>query len=108
MLAATLSSLDRSTINANFDQSLTVDLSTMNAAWWSTNFPVPPSTDYNYGITLLDYSNPSNVVATIMGPPAFNSDTGIPRNAVFVMSREGLDWYIEQVYLDGSAVPIIK
>lgn len=108
LLAATLNSSDRSTINANFDQSLTVDLPTMNAAWWSANFPLPPSTDYNYGITLLDYSNPSNVIATIMGPPAFNSNTGIPRNAVLVMSREGLDWYIEQVYMDGSTVALIK
>jgi hypothetical protein len=108
MFVSTLNSSDRSTINTNFDQAMTVNLPTMDTTWWSTNFPLPPSTDYNYGITLLDYSDPTNVVATIMGPPAFNSNTGIPRNAVLVMSKAGLDWSIERVYLDGSAVALIQ
>jgi len=105
---STLNSSNRSAINANFDQALTANLPTMDATWWSTNFPLPPDSDHNYGITLLDYSDPANVVATFMGPPAFNANTGTPRNAVLVMSREGLDWFIEQMYLDGNAVPLIK
>ena len=108
MFAATLNSPDRSTINANFDQARTVDLPTMDAAFWTTNFPVPPDADHLYSITLVEYAQPTNVVATIMGPSSFNTNTGDPRNAVIVMSREGLDWYIEQVYLDGSAVPLIQ
>jgi hypothetical protein len=105
---STLNSSDRSTINANFDQSLTANLPTMDAAWWSANFPLPPDSDHNYGITLLDYSNPADVVATLMGPPAFNSNTGTPRNAVLVMSKAGVDWFIERLYLDGSATALIK
>ena len=108
MFVTTLNSADRSTINTNFDQSLTTSLPTMDAAFWSTNFPPPPDSDHLYGITLLDYSDPTNVVATIMGPPAFNGNTGAPRNAVLVMSREGLDWYVEQLYLDGSSTALIK
>jgi hypothetical protein len=108
MFMTTLNSSDRSTINSNFDQSLTTNLPTMDAAWWSANFPVPPDADHNYGITLLDYSDPANVVATIMGPPAFNSFTGAPRNAVLVMSKAGVDWFIERLYLDGSSIPLIQ
>ena len=99
---------DRSSINANFDQSLTANLPTMSAAWWSANFPGPSDSDHLYGITLLDYSDPTNVVATIMGPPAFNLNQGTPRSAVLVMSKEGLDWFIERLYMDGSTVPFIQ
>jgi hypothetical protein len=106
VFVTTLNSTDRSTINSNFDQSLTANLPLMDAAWWSANFPGPTDSDHTYGITLLEYSDPANVVATIMGPPAFNLDSGYPRNAVLVMSREGLDWFIEKVYLDG--VPLIQ
>jgi hypothetical protein len=69
---------------------------------------VPPDADQLYVASLIDYSNPSNVVATIMGPPAFTSDTGVPLNAVFVMSKEGADWYIQKLYLNGSSTPIIQ
>jgi hypothetical protein len=108
MFATTLNSTDRSAINSDFDQSRTQDLPLMNAAFWNTNFPPPPDSDHLYGITLLMYSDPTNVVATIMGPPAFNLYTGVPRNAVFVMSKEGLDWFIQQLYLDGSSTALIK
>lgn len=108
MFINTLNSSDRSTINSNFDQSRTTLLPTMDAAWWSANFPSPPDSDRSYGITLFDYSDPANVSAAIMGPPAFNLNTGSPRNALLVMSRAGLDWFIEQVYLDGSATALIK
>jgi hypothetical protein len=108
MFATTLNSTDRSAINANFDQARTQYLPLMNSAFWNTNFPAPPDSDHLYGITLLDYSNPSQVVATIMGPPGFNLNTGVPRNAVFVMSKEGLDWFIQQLYLDGSSTALIK
>ena len=106
--AGGLNNPDRSTINANFDQGLTQNLSSMTTAWWAANFPVPPDANHLYSISLIDYSNPSNVVATIMGPPAFNSFTGLPINAVFVLSFEGTDWYIEKVYLNGSSTPIIQ
>jgi len=106
--ATDLNNSDRSAINANFDQALTQDLPSMTAAWWSSNFPVPPDSNHLYSISLLDYSDPANVVATIMGPPAFNGGTESPINAVFVMSKEGADWYIEKLYLNGSATPIIQ
>jgi hypothetical protein len=105
---AALNSSDRSTINGNFDQALTANLPTMDAAWWSTNFPVPPDSDHTYTVTLLDYADPGNVIAAIMGPPAFNSNTGTPRNAVLVMSRQGIDWFIARLYLDGSSTPLIQ
>ncbi len=106
--AAGLNNPDRSTINANFDQALTQNLSVMTTAWWGANFPVPPDTDHLYSIALLDYVDPSNVIATIAGPPAFNSSTGAAINAVFVMSKEGPDWFIQKLYLNGSAAPIIQ
>jgi hypothetical protein len=108
MFVSELNATNRSTINAQFDQSLTQDLPLMTATWWNTNFPLPLDSDHLYGITLLDYSDPTNVVATISGPPAFNMDTGLPRNAVFVMSKEGIDWFIEQLYLDGSSTALIR
>ncbi len=103
-----LNAADRSTINANFDQALTQDLPTMDATFWSNNFPVPPDSDHLYAMTLLDYSDPANVTATLMGPQLFNGSTGLPRNVLLVLSREGIDWFIEQVYLDGSATALIK
>jgi hypothetical protein len=102
-----LNATDRSMINAQFDQALTANLATMDATWWNTNFPSPLDADHSYSITLLDYSDPTNVVATIMGPPAF-SGVGSPRNAVLVMSQAGADWFIEKLYLDGSAVALIQ
>jgi hypothetical protein len=106
--AAGLNNPDRSTINANFDQSLTQNLSSMTPTWWASNFPVPPDANHLYSISLIDYSNPSNVVATMMGPSAFNGGTGLPISAVFVLSFEGTDWYIEKVYLNGCSTPIIQ
>lgn len=108
LFIAGLNNSDRSAINSNFDQSLTQNLPTMTPAWWGAFFPVPPDADHLYFASLIDYSNPSNVVATIMGPPAFTSDTGVPLNAVFVMSKEGADWYIQKLYLNGSSTPIIQ
>ena len=106
--AGGLNNSDRSTINANFDQAETKDLPSMSSAWWASNFPPPPDSDHQYRITLIDYSNPSDVVAAITGPPAFNSFTGVPVSAVFVMSKEGPDWFIEQLYLGGSSTPVIQ
>jgi hypothetical protein len=108
IFAAELNASDRSSLNSNFDPALTQNLPTMDATWWNTNFPAPPDTDHAYGITLLDYSDPANVVAAIRGPPAFNLNTGVPVNAVFVMSKTGADWFIERLYLNGSAVALIQ
>jgi hypothetical protein len=105
MFASSLNS-DRSTINSNFDQGMTQLLPTMTTAWWAANFP-PPDANHLYSVALSDYADPSNVVATISGPPLFNGGTGLPVNAVFVMSREGADWFIEQLFLNGSSTPII-
>ncbi len=109
MFVNDLNAADRSSINTEFDQALTKDLPLMDAAWWAANFPAPPDADHLYSITLLDYSDPANVLATIMGPPAFNVDTGLPRNAVLVMSGGGAGgWFIEQLSLDGSATALIQ
>jgi hypothetical protein len=109
MFITDLNAADRSSINAEFDQALTKNLSLMDTAWWASNFPVPPDSDHLYSITLLDYSDPANVLATIMGPPAFNASTGRPRNAVLVMSGGGAGgWFIEKLFLDGSATALIQ
>jgi hypothetical protein len=103
-----LNAADRSTINAHFDQALTLNLPLMDSAWWNTNFPSPPDAAHLYSITLFDYSDPANVVAAITGPPAFNSNTGVPRNAVLVMSRAGTDVFIEKLFLDLSGTALIE
>jgi hypothetical protein len=108
LFAKVLNAEDRSTINEQFDQSATQNLSTMDATWWDINFPSPPDTDHAYSITLLDYSEPTAVVAVIRGPPAFNSNTGAPVNAVFAMTQEGSDWFIWQIYLNGNSTPLIQ
>ena len=108
LFATALNTADRSTINAQFDQAHTTDLPTMDAAWWNANFPVPPDSEHLYGLAVMDFADPSKVIGTLMGPPAFNSYTGTPRNIVLTMSRVGADWFIEKVYLDGSAVALIK
>ena len=108
LFVTTLNAVDRSTINDHFDATVVAMIPTMDATWWNTNFPSPPDADHVYGITLLDYSDPANVVATLMGPPLFNLSLGTPRNAVLVMSREGADWLIARLYLDGSAVALIQ
>ena len=107
MFANGLNNPDRSSINANFDSALTQNLAAMNTAWWAGNFPVPPDSNHLYAISLIDYSNPANVIATIAGPPSFNGATGLAVNAVFVMSKEGQDWFIEKLFLNGSASPLI-
>jgi hypothetical protein len=96
-----LNSPDRSGIGSNFDQTTT----TLDATFWSTNFAY--STTFPYIVTLIDYSNPSNVTAAIVGPPAFNGNTGLPVAAVFVMNKVGIDWFIQQLYLNGSSTPLI-
>jgi hypothetical protein len=108
LFATALNAADRSTINTQFDQARTADLPTMDAAWWSANFPVPLDSDHLYGLTVLDFADPSKVTGMLMGPPAFNSYTGTPRNIVLTMSRVGSDWFIEQVFMDGSATALIK
>jgi hypothetical protein len=108
MFITVLNAADRSTINAQFDQSLTQNLPLMDATWWNTNFPMPLDTDHLYTITIFDFSDPANVLASIMGPPAFNSNTGVPRNAALVMSKEGTDWFIQQLYLDMSSTALIR
>jgi hypothetical protein len=108
LFATVLNAADRSAINDQFDQSATQNLPAMDATWWDNNFPSPPDSDHAYSITLLDYSAPTGVVALIRGPPAFNSNTGAPVNAVFAMTQVGSDWFIWQVSLNGSSTPLIK
>jgi hypothetical protein len=108
LFMTTLNAADRSTINSQFDQARTTDLPTMDATWWSTNFPAPPDADHPYALTVFDFADPSKVTGILMGPPAFNSNTGVPRNIVLTMSRVGSDWFIEKIYLDGSATPLIQ
>ena len=104
LFAANLNAVDRSTLNDQFDKPLVTMIATMNTAWWNTNFPPPPDPEHAYSVTLLDYVDPANVVATIMGPPLFNGFSAAPVNAVFVMSKEGADWFILKVSLNGTVV----
>jgi hypothetical protein len=104
MFVTSLNAVDRSTINTQFDTPLVTMIPTLTTAWWNTNFPPPPDPEHAYSVTLLDYVDPANVVATIMGPPLFNGLSGAPLNAVFVMSKEGADWFILRVSLNGTVV----
>ena len=88
--ASGLNNPDRSSINANFDQTLTQDLPTLTATWWTANFPGPAgNADHQYSVALLDYSNPSNVVATISGPPGFQLLLGDARERRLRDERRG-------------------
>ena len=103
--ATTLNSSDRSGINSNFDPGLSGLPST---AVWTTDFPIPGTlpTDIPYSITLLDYSDPANVTASIFGPTAFYTNAGgPPASAVFSMVKIGSDWYIEKLTVGTIAIP---
>jgi hypothetical protein len=74
---------------------------TLDATWWDANFPVPGAGEQQYGMTLLEYSDPANVTGIIYGPPAFD-ESAIGRAAAFVMVKEGPDYLIQQLHLPAS------
>jgi hypothetical protein len=101
---ADLNKTDRTGIQQNFSESETADYAAISsAAWWTANgFPVTTD-EYFYSIVVAEYEDESNVTATMYGPPTFNNP-GIPiMSAVFVMVKEGADYYIREAHLTGSA-----
>ena len=98
---ATLNSSDRSSIASDFDPGLA---STLSAVSWNTVFPVPQTTDLPYSVTLNDYSNPSNVTASMIGPASFTT-SGLALSAVFSMVKIGADWYIEGLTVGTVVIP---
>jgi len=106
---ADLSNPDKSHMSANFAQGQTADIGIMDAqAYWDgKTFVLPGSTYLTYSISVHDYVDPANVTADIYGPPLFNPN-GVPIPAVFVLVQIGPDWFIKQIYLNGSAAPAVQ
>ncbi len=102
---AGLNQADRTGMQLNFSKSDTQDYTTIsNAAWWTTDFPVPTDADHIYSIVVANYEDPDNVTGTILGPPGFNV-AGTPiMSAVFVMVKEDADWFIRSVSFNGTVV----
>jgi hypothetical protein len=102
-----LNNPDRSGAYLEFDSSLTSYYTAVKKPeWWDIPFPIPAAGEQQYLITVSDESKSSKVTATISGPPTFSA-TG-PRDAVFVMSQENGDYFIEKIFLDGSTTATIK
>jgi hypothetical protein len=91
---------DRGLVYLNFKPVDPLDADAIKpATFWDITFP---SGDAPYAIAGLDASDPSNVTGIMTGPspPAFFGPSPIK----FVMVQEGLDWYIQELYLDGSTI----
>ena len=98
-----LNTSDRSTIASNFDPSQAAALA---AVTWDTSFPTPMAGDFPYSLNVQDYSNASNVTASLIGPIAFNvTQTAFPTAATFVMVKIGIDWYIEGSTVGTIVIP---
>jgi hypothetical protein len=98
-----LSNPDKSRMSGNFAQGQTADYGIMDtqAYWDGKSFVLPGSTYLTYSISVHDYVDPANVTADIYGPPTFNLSGG-PIPAVFVLVQVGPDWFIKEIFLNGS------
>jgi hypothetical protein len=103
---ANLNKSDRTGIQLNFSKGDTQDYASISsAAWWTANgFPVPTDDTHIYSIVVIDYVDPDNVTATMYGAPGFNGTNPPIASAVFVMVKDGADWFIRGVSLDGTVV----
>jgi hypothetical protein len=86
--------------NSSLDKSAGV----LDATWWDTTFPPPGPLETQYSITLTDYSDPSNVTGTILGPQNYAPAVNIR----FVMVKDGADYFIKEIYLAGSGTATLK
>jgi hypothetical protein len=102
---------DRSNAYLNFDATNTEYYAAIrDPGWWDTSFPVVGAAEQKYSLSSVDYVDPLNVTATMVGPvgPAGFLPAGDPRPARFVMIKTGTDWMIHEMYLDGSPTATIK
>ena len=102
---------DRTNAYLNFDSTNTEYYAAIrDPGWWDTSFPVPGAAEQKYSLEGVDYVDPLNVTANMLGPvgPLGFLPTGDPRPARFVMIKVGTDWMIHEIYLDGSADATIR
>ncbi len=99
-LNSSRANLNNDISNSSLDKSAGV----LDTLWWETTFPAPGPSDTQYSITLFDYSDPSNVTGTILGPANYSPAAAIK----FVMVKDGADYFIQQIYLDGSPTATLK
>lgn len=69
------------------------------ATFWDTDFPIG-TPDYN--LSGLDDGDSDNVTATIDG--AADNGFGGPKPIKFKMAKDGFDWMIEELTLDGTKI----
>ncbi len=102
---------DRSNAYLNFDSTNTEYYAAIrDPGWWDTSFPVVGAAEQKYSLESVDYVDPLNVTANMLGPVGALGflPTGDPRPARFVMIKVGTDWMIHELYLDGSGTATIK
>ena len=91
---------DRANAYNNFHPDKTTDYSVIKpATYWDTDFP---SGTPDYSISGLDDSDSDNVTATIDG--AADTGFGGPKPIKFKMAKDGYDWMIEELTLDGTLI----
>jgi len=91
---------DRNNIYANFHPSETADYDAIkNPTVWESWFD-PAET---YSLSNLDDGNSDSVTAVITGSGAFG-----PSDATFKMAKDGFDWMIEELTVQGlTPVPLV-
>lgn len=90
---------DRTNVYLNFHSSATTDY---NAIKNETKLlPLFPTNAIPYSREALDTSDPDNVTTIL------NDGTAVvwgPKDAIFVMIKDGLTWYINDLWLSGAQV----
>jgi hypothetical protein len=105
---------DKSQMSANFAPGQTADYALVGTqAYWDAIGVVLPGAFQTYSLSVHDYVDPANVTADIYGPPTFyNFDVtwpvGGPIPARFVLVQIDTDWFIREIYLNGSVTPAVK
>jgi len=89
---------ERDNVYTNFHPTETSDYNSLKNVTLTIE-PVFPASGIPYSRGTLDTSDSANVTTVISGGGAWGS-----KNAVFVMIKDGLTWYIEELHLNGSPV----
>jgi len=111
--AVDLNKSDKSVMSENFAPG-TADYASVNtqAFWDGLGMVMAPPATQTYSIALHDYVDPLNVTADIYGPAVFYATVAPggpnPVPAKFVLVQVGPDWFIEQIYLNGSLTPSVQ
>ena len=97
-----LNNSDRSNVYTNFHPDKTADYNAIKdpSTTWDIWFPVA---DIPYSISNLDDSDSDSVTAVISSSGTFG-----PSNATFKMAKDGFDWMIEELTVQGlTPVPLV-